>query len=164
MAWGTYSHREVFPGDARHVDLVALPETQGCVAGMAWCLTLTAGRRKAKTRVRERQWRCSPELLPRGSSLLGGKKKPSLVDGEEVELAVHVHRVGLSQVTQLLQSLVDEDDADEGGEGFFGEAGDVAHQTAGVGGHQHYAEEGSPQPDAGPQREIGERVLPGKPK
>lgn len=45
---GTYGHREVFPGDGRHVDLVALPEVQGLIAGMGRCLALTAGRRKAK--------------------------------------------------------------------------------------------------------------------
>ena len=162
MARGTYCHREVFPGDARHIDLVALPETQRFVAGLGRCLTLTAGRRQAKTGVRERRGRCSPQLLPRHCSLVGGKNPP--VDGEEVKLAGCVHRVGLLQVTQLLQSLIDEDEAGEGGEGFFSEAGDVAHQRAGVGGHQHYAQEGGPQPDARPQREIGERVLPGKPR
>lgn len=45
---GTYGHREVSPGDGRHVDLVALPKAQGLVAGMGRRLTLTAGRRKAK--------------------------------------------------------------------------------------------------------------------
>ena len=104
-----------------------------------------------------------PSAPTKGQQRFWRQKNP-LVDGEEVKLAVHVHRVGLSQVTQLLQSLIDEDHADEGGEGFFGEAGDVAHQRAGIGGHQHYAEEGGPQPDARPQRQIGERVLPGKPR
>lgn len=75
---------------------------------------------------------------------------------------MHVHRVGLSQADQLLQSLVDEDDADEGSEGFFGEAGDVAHQAAGIRGHQHHAEEGGPQPYARPQGEVGECIVPGK--
>lgn len=102
-----------------------------------------------------------PGAPAKGQQLSQGEKNP-LVAGEEVQLAVHVHRVGVSQVTQLLQSLVDEDDADEGGKGFFREAGDVAHQTAGVGGHQHYAQEGGPQPNARPQRQIGERVFPGK--
>lgn len=77
---------------------------------------------------------------------------------------MHVHGEGLPQVAQLLQGLVDEDDADEGGEGLLGEAGDVAHQAAGVRGHQHYAEERSPEPDACPQGQIGERVFPGKPQ
>ena len=104
-----------------------------------------------------------PGAPAKGQQLSQGERNP-LVAGEEVQLAVHVHRVGVSQVTQLLQSLVDEDDADEGGKGFFREAGDVAHQTAGVGGHQHYAQEGGPQPNARPQRQIGERVLPGKAK
>lgn len=77
---------------------------------------------------------------------------------------MHVHGEGLPQVAQLLQGLVDEDDADEGGEGLLGEAGDVAHQAAGVRGHQHHAEEGGPEPDARPQGQVGERVFPGKPR
>lgn len=75
---------------------------------------------------------------------------------------MHVHREGVPQVAQLLQGLVDEDDADEGGEGLLGEAGDVAHQAAGVRGHQHHAEERGPEPDARPQGQVGERVFPGK--
>lgn len=66
-----------------------------------------------------------------------------------------------AQVQQLLQRLVDEDDTDERGERLLGEARDVADERAGVGGHQQQAEEGRPQADAGPQREVGEAVLPG---
>lgn len=105
---------------------------------------------------KEEQWRCSPKVLPTGCF----RGKNPLVEGEEVKLAVHVHWVGLSQADELLQSLVDEDDADEGSEGFLGEAGDVADQAAGVRGHQHHAEEGSPQPNARPQGQVGERVVP----
>lgn len=65
-----------------------------------------------------------------------------------------------TQVDQLLQRLVDEDDADERGKRFLGEASDVAHQRAGVCGHQQETEEGRPQADAGPQGEVGEAVLP----
>lgn len=75
-----------------------------------------------------------------------------------------VHREGLAQADQLLQGLVYEDHADEGGEGLLGEAGDVAHQAAGVRGHQHHAEEGGPEPDARPQRQVGQRVLPAEQK
>ncbi|KAG7258696.1 hypothetical protein CRUP_029556 [Coryphaenoides rupestris] len=59
----------------------------------------------------------------------------------------------VAQVQQLLQRLVDEDDADERRERLLGEARDVAHQRAGVRRHQQQAEEGGPQADAGAQRQ-----------
>ena len=77
---------------------------------------------------------------------------------------MRVDREVLAQVEELLQGLVDEDDADERGEGLLREAGDVAHQRAGVRGHQHQAEEGRPQADAGPQREVGQAVVPAEQK
>lgn len=60
---------------------------------------------------------------------------------------------------QLLQGLVDEDDADEGGEGLFSEACDVADQRAGISGHQQQAEEGGPEADTGPQRQVGQAIV-----
>ena len=60
-----------------------------------------------------------------------------------------VNGVHLAQVHKLLQRLVDEDEADERGEGLLCEARDVAHQRAGVRGHQKQTEERRPQPDAG---------------
>lgn len=57
---------------------------------------------------------------------------------------------------QFLQSLVDEDDADEGGEGLLCEAGDVADQRAGICGDEDDAEEGRPQSDASPQGQVGQ--------
>jgi len=74
---------------------------------------------------------------------------------------VRVDGVQLPQVDQLLQRLVDEDEADEGGEGLLGEAGDVAHQGAGVRGHQQQTQQGRPQADAGPQGQVGQVVVPG---
>lgn len=65
-----------------------------------------------------------------------------------------------SQVEQLLQSLIDEDDADQSGERFLGEACDVTDERAGVRGDQQQTEEGRPQADAGPQGEVREAVLP----
>lgn len=81
------------------------------------------------------------------------------VEGEVVQLVVHVDGVKLPEVHQLLQSLVDEDDADEGGEGLFSEARDVADERAGVGGDQHEAEEGGPESDTGPQGQVGQTVV-----
>lgn len=57
----------------------------------------------------------------------------------------------LSEVEELLQSLVDKNDADERGKGFFREAGDVADQGAGIGRHQNQTQEGCPKADAGSQ-------------
>ena len=50
---------------------------------------------------------------------------------------MHVDRVVLSQVKELLQSLIDEDDADECSEGLLCESGDVADQGASIRGHQN---------------------------
>lgn len=81
------------------------------------------------------------------------------VEGEVVQMVVHVDWIDVSEVDQLLQSLVDEDDAYEGGEGLLCEAGDVADQRAGVSGHQQEAEEGRPQSNAGPQGQVGQAVV-----
>lgn len=81
------------------------------------------------------------------------------VEGEVVQVVLHVDGEGLPEVDQLLQRLVDEDDADEGGEGLLGEACDVADQRAGVGGDQQQAEEGRPEADTGPQGQVGQAVV-----
>lgn len=77
------------------------------------------------------------------------------VGGEFVQIVVLVEGVVVPQVDELLQGLVNEDDADERGKGFLREACDVTHQGAGIGGHQDDAEDSRPQADAGPQRQIG---------
>lgn len=74
-------------------------------------------------------------------------------------MVVHVDWIDASEVDQLLQSLVDEDDAYEGGKGLLCEAGDVADQRAGVSGHQQEAEEGRPQPNGGPQGQVRQAVI-----
>lgn len=74
-------------------------------------------------------------------------------------MVMHVDRIDAAEVDQLLQSLVDEDDAYEGGEGLLCKAGDVADQRASISGHQQEAEEGRPQPDAGPQGQVGQAVV-----
>ncbi len=61
---------------------------------------------------------------------------------------------------ELLQCLVDEDEADERGKCLLREASDVAHQRTGVGGNQHQTQQGRPQADASPQRQIGQVVVP----
>lgn len=74
-------------------------------------------------------------------------------------MVVHVNRVDLPEVDQLLQSLIDEDHADEGSEGLLGEASDVADQRAGISGNEQQAEEGGPESDTGPQRQVGQTVI-----
>lgn len=75
---------------------------------------------------------------------------------------MHVDGVIFSEVKELLQSLVDEDYADEGCEGLLCEAGDVADQRACIRGYQQNAQERRPQSDAGPQRQVGQAIIPGK--
>lgn len=86
----------------------------------------------------------------------------SRIHGEAVQLVVHVDRVMFSEVKQLLQSLIDEDDADERSKGLFCETGDVAHQGASIGGHQNQTQDGCPKADAGSQGEVGQAVVTGK--
>lgn len=92
------------------------------------------------------------------------KEKPQFFDlpvlGEFLNVVVFVDGIVHPQVNQLLQSLVYEYNADQGGEGFLGEACDVADEGAGICGHQQQAQKGRPQADAGPQGEVGEPVLP----
>lgn len=73
------------------------------------------------------------------------------VEGEVVQLVVHVDGVKLPEVHQLLQSLVDEDEADEGSKGLLGKPSNVAHQRAGICGNQYQTQQGRPQADASPQ-------------
>ncbi len=55
---------------------------------------------------------------------------------EFLKVVVFVDGVVHSQVDQLLQSLVDEDDADQRSESFLSEACDVTDKRAGICGHQ----------------------------
>lgn len=52
---------------------------------------------------------------------------------------------------QLLQSLIDENDADQRSEGLFCETGDIADQGASIGRHQNQTEKGCPKANAGSQ-------------
>lgn len=85
-----------------------------------------------------------------------------LVEAQVVQLAVHVDGVGLRQVDQLLDGFIDEDNANQRGKGLLGEAGDVADEGAGIGGHQDDTQEGRPQPNASPQGEVRKGVVPEK--
>lgn len=63
-------------------------------------------------------------------------KEHSRVLREFLKVVVFIDGVMHSQVDQLLQGLVDEDDADESSESFLSEACDVADKRAGIRGHQ----------------------------
>ena len=60
---------------------------------------------------------------------------------------------------ELLQSLVDEYDADESCKSLLGEPSDVTHQAACICCNQNNAQERSPQTDTGSQRQIGMVVI-----
>lgn len=77
-----------------------------------------------------------------------------------LKVIVLINGVMMPQVEQLLQSLVDENDADQRCESFLGEARDVTDKRTGIRGHQQQTEEGRPQANAGPQGEVGEAILP----
>lgn len=60
---------------------------------------------------------------------------------------------------ELLQSLVDEYDANESCKSLLGEPGDVTHKTACICGNQNNAQERSPQTNTCSQRQIGKVVI-----
>lgn len=68
-----------------------------------------------------------------------GSDALALVHGHVVRLEVRIDGVVLKSSDHLLDGVVDEDEADEGGEAFLCEAGDVLYNEAGVGGHQDKA-------------------------
>lgn len=72
-----------------------------------------------------------------------------------------VKRVDLPQVEELFQGFVNEDEADESSKGLLCEPCDVAHQRAGIRGNQEQTQQGRPQANAGPQRQVRQVVLPG---
>lgn len=74
---------------------------------------------------------------------------------------MRVEGVNFSQVEEFLQGFVDEDEANERCKSLLCEAGDVADQRARVRGHQDQTQQGCPQADASPQRQVGQSVVPG---
>lgn len=67
----------------------------------------------------------------------------------------------VAQLDHLLESVVNEDEADQGGEAFLGEAREVLHQETGVGGDQQQAEQARPQADPQPELQVVEAVVSG---
>lgn len=64
------------------------------------------------------------------------------VGGDGVRLKVHVDGVVLEGTNHLLDGIIDEDEADEGGEALLSEAGDILDDEARVCGHQDKALDG----------------------
>lgn len=58
-----------------------------------------------------------------------------------IHLVARIDGVVVSQLQHLLEGVIDEDEAYETGKSLLGEAGEVLHQEAGIGGHQDQAEE-----------------------
>ena len=72
-----------------------------------------------------------------------------------------MERVLVPDVENFLESLLDEDEGDQGGKVLLGEAGDVADEGAEVGGHQDQAEDKDPNADAEPKGKILPTLAPG---
>lgn len=60
---------------------------------------------------------------------------------------------------ELLQSLIDEYDANESCESLLSEPGDVTHKAACICRNQNNAQERSPQTYTGSQRQIGKVII-----
>lgn len=59
-----------------------------------------------------------------------------------VHLELRVDGVMICQLDHLLESIINEDEANKGGETFFSEAGEVLDQEAGVSGDEDETQEG----------------------
>lgn len=100
---------------------------------------------------------------PQALCFIWGKKKKKLTDKQKahlliqakvVQLAMHVDGVGLCQVNQLFYCFIDENNTNQGGKGFFSEAGNVADKGTGVSCHKDNTQEGGPQSDTSSQGEV----------
>lgn len=65
----------------------------------------------------------------------------------------------VGQLYHLLESIVDENEADECRKAFLCEACEVLHQEAGVCGDQRQTEHGRPQADPQPEFKVVEAVV-----
>lgn len=75
---------------------------------------------------------------------------------------VRVDRIVVGQLDHLLESVVDEDEADQRGEAFFRETSEVLNQEAGIGGHQKETQEGRPQANPKTKLQVVKIMVPGK--
>lgn len=68
-----------------------------------------------------------------------GSDALALVGGDGVRSEVRVNGIVFEGTDHLFDGVVDEDEADEGGEALFSEAGDILDDKAGICGHQDKA-------------------------
>ena len=66
----------------------------------------------------------------------------------------------MSQLDHLLESVINKNEADEGGEAFLSETSEVLHQETGVCGDQHQTEHSGPQPYPQPKLQIVKVIIP----
>lgn len=83
----------------------------------------------------------------------------AVVESDEVGVVLGVYGIEVAQLYHLLESVVDEDEADESGEALFCEAREVLHQEAGVRGDENQAEQARPQSNPQPELEVVEPVV-----
>lgn len=69
----------------------------------------------------------------------------AVVLSDQIGVVVGVYGVVVAQLDHLLKSVVNEDEADQGGEALLSEAREVLHQETGIGGNQQQAEQARPQ-------------------
>lgn len=102
-------------------------------------------------------------LRPRGKHTYNrGSHAEAFVLRDVVHLVIRIDGVVVSQLQHLLEGVIDEDEAYETGEALLGEAGEVLHQEAGIGGHQHQAEERRPQADPQAELQIIKLIVPAR--
>lgn len=69
-----------------------------------------------------------------------------------IHLELRVDRVIICQLDHLLESIINEDEANKGGEAFFGEACEVLDQEAGISSNKNETLEGWPK--ANPETKL----------
>lgn len=83
----------------------------------------------------------------------------AVVLSDQLGVVVGVYGIVVAQVDHLLESVVNEDEADQGGEALLCEAREVLHQETGVSGDQQQAEQARPQADPQSELEVVEVVV-----
>lgn len=83
----------------------------------------------------------------------------AVVMSDQVGVVVGVYGIVVAQLDHLLKSVVNEDEADQGGEALLGEAREVLHQETGVRGNQQQTEQARPQADPQAELEVVEVVV-----
>lgn len=83
----------------------------------------------------------------------------AIVLRDQVRVVVSVYGVVVAEHDHLLKSVVNEDEADQGGEALLSKAREVLHQETGVSGDQQQTEQTRPQADPKPELQVVECVV-----